>query len=139
MAVSRETLDRFYVRVIGFMYQVLGDAELAARATESVFVRRESPIDELAVWKAALDIVRSYVARGFVVRPLVPETHGRQAALLRGLARVPPLERAVLLLRYHEELSIEQLATLMAIDERAVRTEIARTRARLLDELDAPW
>ncbi|HEX6292432.1 MAG TPA: sigma factor-like helix-turn-helix DNA-binding protein [Herpetosiphonaceae bacterium] len=129
----RELLDRLYLRVLGFTYQVLGDAELAAQATESVFVRRDPPMDDLAVWTAAIATVRGYVARGFVVRPLAPQSHSWQAALLRQLAELPPMERALLLLRYHEGLETTELAQILGIPERDVRKQVATARGRLLD------
>jgi hypothetical protein len=128
-----ELLDRLYLRILGFAYQVLGDAELAAQATESVFVRRDPPQDELAVWKAAMATMRSYVARGFVVRPLVPQTHSWQAELLHSLTQLAPLERALLLLRYHEGLETTDLAYVLDISEPDVRKQIAVARGRLLD------
>lgn len=138
MPVPREILDRFYVRVMGFAYQVLGDAELAARATEEVFVRREPPADEAAVWAATIEVLRRFLARGFMVRPLVPQTQGWQAELLHGLARLAPMDRALLLLRYHEGVTIEALARILVIDEREARRRIAQARAKLIDELYAP-
>lgn len=136
--VTPDILDRFYLRVLGFMYQVLGDAELAAQATEAVFVRRAPPTDETEVWTAALATLRSYLARGFVVRPLVPLNQGWQADLLQALARLAPQERALLLLRYHEGLDLATLAQVVAMDEQELRAEIAAARARLLDVLETP-
>jgi hypothetical protein len=138
VTIAPDILDRFYLRVFGFMYQVLGDAELAAQASEAVFVRREPPGDDLAVWRAALATVRSYLARGFVVRPLAPPMKGWQADLLGGLARLTPLERALLLLRYHEGLELEMLARVMGLDESELRAQIAAARSRLLDVLETP-
>lgn len=138
VTVSPDILDRFYLRVLGFMFQVLGDAELAAQATENVFVRRNPPTDELQVWTAALVTVRGYLARGFVVRPLVPMTQGWQADLLQGLARLAPLDRALLLLRYHEGLDLVMLARIVALDEQQLREQIAAARGRLLDGLEPP-
>ena len=128
-----DLLDRLYLRVLGFTYQVLGDAELAAQATETVFVRRAPPLDELAVWTVAMATVRSYIARGFVVRPLAPQTQSWQAELLKQLAQVTPLERALLLLRYHEGLSIADLAQVLGVLEDEARRQVASARGRLLD------
>lgn len=138
VAVSPDILDRFYLRVLGFMYQVLGDAELAAQATETVFVRRDPPTDQLEVWTAALLTVRGYLARGFVVRPMAPLTQGWQADLLQGLSRLTPLERALLLLRYREGLDLPTLARIVGLDEQQLREQIAAARGRLLDGLEPP-
>lgn len=126
-------LDRLYPRVLGFAYQVLGDAELAAQAAETIFVRRDPPQHELAVWTAAIATMRSYVARGFVVRPLVPQSQSWQTDLLRKLAQLEPLERALLLLRYHEDLELEDLAQVLGISEDELRKQVALARGKLLD------
>ena len=133
---SNEVLDRFYLRVLGFGYQVLGDAELAAQAAETVFVQAHPPTTELAVWKATMATMRAYVARGFVVRPLVPLAQGWQADVLAGLAALEPLDRALVLLRYHEGLDLVMLANVLDRTEADVRTQIAAVRTALLDHMD---
>ena len=133
---SREALDRFYLRVLGFAYQVLGDAELAAQAAESIFLQSEPPVTELAVWKAAMATMRANVARGFVVRPLVPLSQGWQAEVLEGLAALEPMERALLLLRYHEGLEPIMLAQVLERPESDIRAQIAAARGQLLDRMD---
>ena len=137
-AQSREVLDRFYLRVLGFAYQVLGDAELAAQAAESIFLQSKPPTTELAVWQAAMKAMHAYVARGFVVRPLVPLGQGWQAKVLAGLAALQPLERALLLLRYHEGLEPGLLAKVLGRKESELRAQIAAARTALLDQMDAP-
>jgi DNA-directed RNA polymerase specialized sigma24 family protein len=136
MKLPREVLDRYYQRVLGFAYQVLGDAELAAQAVENVFVRRRPPTTEAAVWATALDVLQQYLQRGFVVRPLTSVSQSWQAELLQGLAQLPPLERALLLLRYHENLDPALLAEIYKQPERTIRERVAAARARLLDDLE---
>lgn len=126
-------LDRLYLRVLGFAFQVLGDAELAARAAEAVFVRRPAPATELEVWAAAVDTIRSFLGRGFVVRPLVSLGQGWQADLLEGLALLSPWERALLLLRYHEGLEPATLAEVLKMTEAELRSQIAVARGQLID------
>ncbi len=133
----REVLDRFYLRVLGFAYQVLGDAELAAQASEQVFIRDELPRTELGVWKIAVVTIRSYLVRGFVVRPLVAPSTGWQSDLLRGLAGLTPMERALLLLRYHEGLEPDVLAEIFELSESAMRQEIAAARTNLIERMGA--
>lgn len=135
-ALLAATLDRFYARVIGFAYQVLGDAELAAQAAEAVFTRRPPPTEELEVWTAALAAIRQFLARGFVVRPLVSLNDGWQAELLQGLADLAPEDRVLLLLRYHEGLSITALAQVAGLSPADTRQQIAAARGRLIDRLE---
>lgn len=134
-APSREVLDRYYPRVLGFAYQVLGDAELAAQAAEHAFLQPQPPATELAVWKATMTTLRIYVGRGFVVRPLGPLLQGWQADLLQGLACLAPLERALLLLRYHEGLAPRILSEVLDLPEAEVRAQLARARATLIERI----
>jgi hypothetical protein len=133
----REVLDRFYLRVLGFAYQVLGDAELAAQASEQVFLRDDLPATELDVWKIAVVTIRTYLVRGFVVRPLVAPSSGWQSDLLRGLAGLAPMERALLLLRYHESLDPVALAEIFEVSETVMRHEISAARANLIERMGA--
>jgi|GEM_PF-4769971 len=135
-AVTLELLDQFYLRVLGFTYQVLGDAELAAQATEAVFLHGDLLPTEVGVWRTAMETVQTYLSRGFVVRPLAPQNQGWQAELLHGLAQLEPLERALLLLRYHEALEVETLAEVLKVSERDVRHRVAAARAQLLTYMD---
>lgn len=127
-------LDRAYLRVLGMAYQVLGDAELAARAAEQIFLQQPLPADEQQLWKRVLRVMDAFIARGFVVHPPVAPDGG-QAALLRALASLAPRERALLLLRYHERFSIEDLAALLDVPPAAARQRVAAARSRLLEAL----
>ena len=51
--------------------------------------------------------------------------------LLRGLAALPPRQRAVLVLRYYEDLSEAQTATMLGCSVGAVKSQAARGLARL--------
>jgi RNA polymerase sigma-70 factor (sigma-E family) len=54
---------------------------------------------------------------------------------LRALAAVPTDQRAVLVLRYWEDLSIEQVADLLGVPAGTVRSQTSRGLARLRDAL----
>ncbi|WP_052343815.1 sigma factor-like helix-turn-helix DNA-binding protein [Kallotenue papyrolyticum] len=127
-------LDRAYLRVLGVAYQVLGDAELAARAAEQIFLQQPLPADEQQLWKRVLRVMDEFIMRGFVVHPPVAPD-GSQTALLRALASLAPHERALLLLRYHERFSIDDLAALLDVPPDAARRRVAAARARLLEAL----
>lgn len=69
-----------------------------------------------------------------------PETAGRdeavswadeRSALLGALAQLPPKQRAVVVLRYWEDRSIEETAGAMNVSSAAVRTRCVRALARL--------
>ena len=59
-------------------------------------------------------------------------------AVLAALAQVPPRQRAVLVLRYWEDQSIEQVAQLLACSEGTVKSQAARGLDRLRALLDGP-
>lgn len=131
--VARATLDRFYTRVFGIAYQALGDAELAARAVEAVFTSEQATDDELTIWRLAVETLRDYLARGFVVRPLTPAADDWQVRMLQALAQIDPADRILLLLRYHEGLSNDVLAQIWESDEPTIRTLVARARMQVAD------
>jgi RNA polymerase sigma-70 factor (sigma-E family) len=62
----------------------------------------------------------------------------QRLAVLAALAQVPPRQRAVLVLRYWEDQSIEQVAQLLACSEGTVKSQAARGLERLRALLDGP-
>ena len=134
---SPELLDRYYTRVLGLAYQVLGDAALATRAAETTFERllRAERHDTVDVWRTAVDVLRSYLVRGLTVEPLASQAAGWQAALIDGLAELEPEARMLLVLRYHEGLAHEQMAEVLGTDPAQAREGVARARNTLMDVL----
>ncbi|MFF0744178.1 SigE family RNA polymerase sigma factor [Streptomyces sp. NPDC004111] len=55
--------------------------------------------------------------------------------LLQALGRLAPKDRAVIVLRYWEDRSIEETAEVMRVSSAAVRTRSARALAKLRDQL----
>lgn len=55
--------------------------------------------------------------------------------LLQALGRLPPKDRAVLVLRYWEDRSVEETADAMNVSPAAVRTRATRALARLREQL----
>jgi RNA polymerase sigma-70 factor (sigma-E family) len=101
-----------------------------------------SRIDNPAAYAHTV-LVRTFLAhqrrRSSSERPIaeLPDTADREAdpelrlTLLAALARLEPRDRAVLLLRYWEDLSTEQTAEVLRISPGAVRAQSFRARARL--------
>jgi len=58
-------------------------------------------------------------------------------AVAAGLAQLPPLDRAVLVLRFLEDLSVTDTATQLGVSEGAVRNRSMRALARLRDHFGA--
>ncbi len=134
---SRQLLDGYYTRVLGVVYQTVGDSALAVRAVETIFDQlfQEADADAIDVWQITVDVMQSYIRRGYIVVPLASEAAGWQGSLLDALAQLDPDARILLLLRYHERLSHEELATILGADVQAVREEVARARSELMDVL----
>ncbi|MFD9288014.1 SigE family RNA polymerase sigma factor [Streptomyces sp. NPDC060030] len=78
---------------------------------------------------------RSSTERPVADLPDVPLVTGPdpllRLALLQALAQLPPKDRAVVVLRYWEDRSIEETAEAMQISSSAVRTRASRALARL--------
>ncbi|MFC6884511.1 MULTISPECIES: SigE family RNA polymerase sigma factor [Actinomadura] len=58
-----------------------------------------------------------------------------RVTLLDGLARLPPQDRAVLVLRYWEDLSVEDVASTLRLSNGAVRNRSMRALGRLREAL----
>jgi RNA polymerase sigma-70 factor (sigma-E family) len=80
--------------------------------------RREHPVQVLPE--------RSYVDAG------IAEAEG-DLGLWRAVTALPPRQRAVLMLRYHEQLSDEEIARLLGVSRGTVRSQAARGLEKLRD------
>jgi RNA polymerase sigma factor (sigma-70 family) len=65
---------------------------------------------------------------------LADET-SRSRALLRVMAELPPLPRAVIALQYHDGLSYEQIAERLGVSQRVVKRAVARAFALMREAL----
>ncbi|HTJ32568.1 MAG TPA: SigE family RNA polymerase sigma factor [Dactylosporangium sp.] len=100
--------------------------------------QRESP-DAYArkvLLRVFLDHQRRASSREVVVerpadRPAPGGEPELRVTLLEALRRIPPRDRAILVLRYWEDQSIEAVADLLGVSEATVKTQSARGLARL--------
>ncbi|MET9604026.1 SigE family RNA polymerase sigma factor [Streptomyces sp. NPDC006512] len=133
-----------------------GDTHLAEDLVQETLGRmyllwgRISRIDNPAAYAQTV-LVRAFLThqrrRSAGERPLgeFPEPGGHQAAgagdpllrltLLEALGRLAPKDRAVLVLRYWEDRSVEETADAMSVSSAAVRTRSSRALARLREQL----
>lgn len=80
--------------------------------------------------------------RGEVPAPQLPEAAGHDAyaevdhrhALRAALAKLPPRQRAIVVLRYHQDMSETQVADLLGISVGAVKSQAARGLAALREQ-----
>jgi RNA polymerase sigma-70 factor (sigma-E family) len=63
--------------------------------------------------------------------PAAPADPALRLSLLEALATLPPLDRAVLVLRYFHDLPVAEVATQTRLSESACRTRASRALARL--------
>lgn len=125
---------------LGRMYALWGRTGLIGRAAR---------IDNPAAYAQTV-LVRAFLShrrrRSAGERPLgeLPDSaHARtsgddpalRVALLDALAELPPKDRAVIVLRYWEDRSIEETAQAMQVSSAAVRTRSVRALARLRERL----
>jgi len=79
---------------------------------------------------------RSSHERPYADPPDRPDATGLRLALLDALAGLAPADRAVLVLRYLEDLSVEEVAARLEVSPGAVRNRSMRALARLRPLLD---
>jgi RNA polymerase sigma factor (sigma-70 family) len=114
------------------------------RDRESVdgYVRRIIANETTSLWRRPW-------RRREVVADVLPEQgrhdaydDGRAAAVWRAVSSLPPRQRAVVVLRYYEELSEAETATILGVTVGTVKSQTSRAlatlRARAPETLDRP-
>jgi RNA polymerase sigma-70 factor (sigma-E family) len=157
--------DDFYValrpRLVRTAYAVSGDLGVAEDSVQTAFAkayrswrrisRLESPeayVRRMAV-NEVLNTRRTAHVRREVVRAELPDTPGTahddgalaHDELWRAVLSLPPRQRAVLVLRYYEDLSEQQIADVLGCRPGTVKSQasaaLATLRARLGDQTTA--
>jgi RNA polymerase sigma-70 factor (sigma-E family) len=154
--------DDFYValrpRLVRTAYAVSGDLGVAEDAVQTAFAkayrswrrisRLQSPeayVRRMAV-NEVLNTRRTAHVRREVVRAQVPDAPGaapEDGALAhdemwRALMDLPPRQRAVLVLRYYEDLSEQQIADTLGCRPGTVKSQASAALAALRVRLDRP-
>jgi RNA polymerase sigma factor (sigma-70 family) len=81
---------------------------------------------------------RERVTDSTVEQPVTPDPPENRLVMLQALAAVPPRQRAVLVLRYWEDLSVEDTAALLQCSTGTVKSQAARGLETLRNLLMAP-
>ncbi|HVU71710.1 MAG TPA: SigE family RNA polymerase sigma factor [Mycobacteriales bacterium] len=69
-------------------------------------------------------------------RPVEDATNDDRAVVMRALAELPPRQRAVLVLRYYEDRSEEEIASMLGIARGTVKSQASKGLAHLRSSLD---
>ncbi len=85
------------------------------------WIRRRSSTQEIAMDEATLESVRELVAEQEAGDPLLSRY------LHHLLASLPPVQRSVVVLRYQEELSPDEIATALEMPVATVKSHLQRT------------
>jgi RNA polymerase sigma-70 factor (sigma-E family) len=145
-------------RAAGLAYLLLSDAELAEDVVADAFARilirwRRGEIRDVGAYvrRAVVNEARSKLRRRYLERRvgerrsgddrgvrLVDEHAAERDAVWQGLRRLPEAQRAVLVLRYYEDLSEVATADLLGISVGTVKSRAARGIARLEELVEDP-
>lgn len=153
---TSEHFEQFYRRERGGLFRALaltiGDADLAAEAVDEAMTRalqRWRRVRHYAnpagwVYRVALNWAISRIRRhgravpvpevrdGATLDPPLPDE--RLAAAVDGL---PSSQRAVVVLRFHLDWSIEGIASALGVPSGTVKSRLHRALRRIRDELEA--
>jgi RNA polymerase sigma-70 factor (sigma-E family) len=102
--------------------------------TVEAYARRVLVNTCLGVWKArSREVLRDEVPdRG------VREEHDERLALMAALSDLLPRDRAVLALRYLDDLSVAEVAEVLELPEGTVKSQTSRALARLQSAMNEP-
>jgi RNA polymerase sigma-70 factor, ECF subfamily len=136
---------RYQRRLLGFAYQHLHDPDEAQDLAQEVFVRlyrglhrydAERPFEPW-FWRLAANVALNYTRRSVIGRGAAePPEHlaapiSGDADLSEALAELDPQARLPLLLHYYSGLSLEEVASSLAITLPALKSRMHRARGLL--------
>jgi len=162
----RELVERYQGAVYNLAYRMLGDPDEAEDAAQEIFVRvyrqlaRYDAERKFSTWVLAIatnyciDQLRRRRVQLVPLENIVPWARAREAGPEREaldreardeiqvlLRRLPEKYRAVLVLRYWQDLSCAEIGEVLHVPEGTVKTQLHRARqalGRLLQEQGGP-
>ncbi|WP_351226832.1 SigE family RNA polymerase sigma factor [Streptomyces sp. NPDC002133] len=146
-AYARDSQRRLYRTA----YLLCGDADDARDLVQSTLAklfqhwRRASAANHLDAYARTVMTrtflaerrrrLRDLLAHGPADPPPAPLHADLRVTLLAALAELPPRARAMVVLRYWEDLSVETVARLLKCSESTVKSQCSRSLARLREQL----
>lgn len=149
---------RYASRVFGKCYSMLGDEGLARDATQDIFIKvmlnlaRFSEQSSFSTWiysityNFCIDIIRKKKKNPLLFTEDVSRVGGKQAEevdipdsvllemkqerLEEVLDRLPPGDKAILMMKYEDDLSIKDIADVLKKTESAIKMQIMRAKQR---------
>jgi RNA polymerase sigma factor (sigma-70 family) len=153
--VSSPTFEHFFAAARSRVYEALAltlrDAELAAEATDEAMVRayqrwrRVGSLDNPAGWayRVGLNWARSRQRRAWRSLPVAaiadaagPEQTPVDDEVAGAVALLPANQRAVVVLRFHLDWSVDQIAVALRVPPGTVKSRLHRALAALRTELE---
>jgi RNA polymerase sigma-70 factor, ECF subfamily len=152
----RAVVERHQARVYSIAFRILGDSGAAEEVAQDVFLELHRRLERLdgeghvAAWlrrvacHRATDALRRRAARGDAqaeeyqdgmgLRPVVREFMPLMNRVEQLLLTLPPAQRAVMLLRYQEDLEPEDIALELEMPVATVRSHLQRAVKLLRDK-----
>jgi RNA polymerase sigma-70 factor (ECF subfamily) len=146
-----ELCGRHYAAMTAIAYAVLGDHQLAEDAAQESFARALVRVRSLkdrakfAPWLAAIcrNVAKDMAAArakqistedlSQVAQPKNDDESGR--LILRAIERLPVRTRELIVLRYYNSLSYEQITSILGISPAAINGRLARAKRKMANYL----
>jgi len=138
---------RYYASLVAVAYSILSDHQLAEDAAQEAFARALTNLrklrnpDKFAPWLAQIcrNIARDMIAAK--ARPINPRdlspardsngTDDDVEAVRRAIEKLPPRAREVIVLRYYNGLSYEEIASVLGISRATINGRLTRAKQKM--------
>ena len=143
--------DIYYNSIVAIAYSVLTDHHLAEDAAQETFLRALKNLKKLkskekfSSWLAricrnvAKDMVKKKL-RGIDTENLLPLTDGdndeqENQAVKQAIGRLSFSERELIVLRYYNDMSHEQMSSVLGLSKAAINNRLVRSRKKIAKHL----
>lgn len=139
--------DKYYNSIVAIAYSVLTDHHLAEDAAQETFLRALNNLKKLkskekfGAWLAqicrnvAKDMVKKKLRSTEAENPLpladVGNNEQENKAVKQAIGRLSFSERELIVLRYYNDMSHEQMSSVLGISKAAINNRLVRTRKKI--------